>query len=125
MDFSEQRKAPIVSPGRSQANGELSEVDSGQGGTARVHGVGVWYDTAADCSFREKRSGVLALMGSSGMLVAQMLPKRQASCNVCVPGRPHSDTLRWDCVSACIPLALGAGCFSSQCFSALVMMSSG
>lgn len=69
--------------------------------------------------------GVLALMGSCGMLAAGMLPKRQSSCNVCVPSRPYCDTLRWDCVSTCVSLALGAGCFSSQCVSTLVMMSSG
>lgn len=116
-------------PGEVTGHGELSEVDSGQGGTARVHrqrvghGCGIiQQQTAAP---ERNVQGVLALVGSCEMLVAGMPPKRQSSCNACVPRRPYCDTLRWDCVSTCVSLALGAGCFSFQCISTLVRMSSG
>lgn len=84
-------------PGEVTGHGELSEVDSGQGGTARVHrqrvghGCGIiQQQTAAP---ERNVQGVLALVGSCEMLVAGMPPKRQSSCNACVPSRPYCDTL--------------------------------
>lgn len=91
LDFSEQRKASIVSLVRSRANGEVREVDSRHGGTVRVcwgWGAVTNQQTAtSERNFHSRWPEDPALRGSAGMLwelgkcpINSTVP---ASCNVC------------------------------------------
>lgn len=91
LDFSEQRKASIVSLVRSRANGEVREVDSGHGGTVGVRwewGFVTNQQTAtSERNVHSRWPEDPALRGSAGILwelgkypINSTVP---ASCNVC------------------------------------------